>query len=165
MRLIKNFVHLALHVNDIAKSVDFYCNKLGFDEMFSLPQPDGRQWLTYVRITEEQYLELFQVYPDIPALSSAPVKQCYESTFFHFALQVEDLEATCCELVSRGVDVMCDFSRPDDKVSFDPFHCHHGEDTCRIAWALDPDGNRIELMEQPPTCPQQKYEKANPIER
>ena len=65
MREFSKLFHLALHVTDMEKSVAFY-EKLGCEKVFSLNLPDGRVWLTYVRVTELQYLELFQIYPDHP---------------------------------------------------------------------------------------------------
>ena len=53
MREFSKLFHLALHVTDMEKSVAFY-ERLGCEKVFSLNLPDGRVWLTYVRVTELQ---------------------------------------------------------------------------------------------------------------
>ena len=61
MEGITSLAHVALKVKDLDRSLDFYVNKLGFKEMMRLDKPDGSPgvWLVYLRITDDQYLELF----------------------------------------------------------------------------------------------------------
>ena len=58
MLTVSHVTHVALRVGDIDRSLAFYVGKLGFSEMLRLAR-DGRLWLVYLRITDEQYLELF----------------------------------------------------------------------------------------------------------
>ena len=51
MKKFNSLFHLALHVTDMERTLDFY-QKLGMDKMFTLQLPDGRDWLTYVRVAE-----------------------------------------------------------------------------------------------------------------
>ena len=51
--------HVAIKVTDLDRSLDYYVNKLGFPEMLRLTKDDGTVWLVYLRITDEQYLEVF----------------------------------------------------------------------------------------------------------
>lgn len=44
---------------DLDKFLDFYVNKLSFLVVLRLKNDDGSTWLVYVRITDEQYLEIF----------------------------------------------------------------------------------------------------------
>ena len=44
--------------NNQDAALDFYTNKLGFAEMMRLDR-DGRLWLVYLRITDDQFLEVF----------------------------------------------------------------------------------------------------------
>lgn len=48
----------ALKVADVARSLEFYRERLGFAEMMRLNNDDGSLWLVYLRITDTQ-LELF----------------------------------------------------------------------------------------------------------
>jgi lactoylglutathione lyase len=61
MKGVLQIAHVALKVKSLDASLDFYVNKLGFQEMMRLPKPDGSPgvWLVYLRITDDQYLELF----------------------------------------------------------------------------------------------------------
>ncbi len=52
--------HVALRVKEIGRSLDFYVEKLGFEEMFRLDHPDtGKLWIVYLRVTDTQFVELF----------------------------------------------------------------------------------------------------------
>ena len=117
-------------VKDIDKSLAFYVDKLGFPEMLRLHRDDGRLWLVYLRITDDQYLELFPeaVGDRGPADTANGVN--------HFCLTVDGIEGVITELQARGVSLF----RP----------LKEGADYNRQAWVEDPDGNRIELMEMSP---------------
>ena len=58
MKGISSLAHVALKVKDMDRSLDFYVGKMGFPEMFRLHR-DGKLWIVYLRITDDQYLELF----------------------------------------------------------------------------------------------------------
>ena len=58
MKSIMGIGHVAIRVKDIDRTLDFYVGKLGFPEMIRLDR-DGRLWLVYLRITDDQYLEVF----------------------------------------------------------------------------------------------------------
>ena len=59
MKGITGIGHVAIKVKDLDRSLDYYVNKLGFPEMMRLRKDDGSVWLVYLRITDEQYLEVF----------------------------------------------------------------------------------------------------------
>ena len=166
MRLFNNVVHIAFRVNDLKRSLDFYCNKLGFDEMFSIncPGTDNDPWLTYVRVTPYQYLELFPITPNNPYDKLTEAKQYRDSTYFHLALMVDNLEDTARELRKRGVIMHFHPTVDSPEVTTDPLCCLEGEDGAHIGWLLDPDGNRIEVMEFTDRSPQRIYELSHPME-
>ncbi len=58
MLTVSSIAHVAIRVKDIDKSLDFYVGKLGFKEMMRLER-DGKLWLVYLRITDDQFLEIF----------------------------------------------------------------------------------------------------------
>jgi lactoylglutathione lyase len=124
---------VAIRVRDIARSLDFYVNRLGFDEMFRLDR-DGRLWIVYLRITDDQYLELF---PD-GAGERAPDADTVAIN--HICLTVDDIDAVIARLAERGVPL----TRPKKVVI----------DRNAQAWIEDPDGNRIELMQMAPDAMQ-----------
>ena len=119
--------HVAIRVSDVDRTLDFYTGKLGFQEMLRLHRDDGRLWLLYLRITDDQYLEVF---PDAVG-EQAPTQE--SNGLNHICLTVADLDDVVRQLGARGVPL----SRPPKL----------GADGNRQAWIEDPDGNRIELME------------------
>jgi lactoylglutathione lyase len=126
MQGITSLGHVAIRVSDVDRTLAFYSGKLGFEEMLRLHREDGRLWLLYLRITDEQYLEVF---PDAVGERAPPQES---NGLNHICLTVTDLDDVVRQLGARGVPL----SRPK-----------LGPDGNRQAWIEDPDGNRIELME------------------
>jgi lactoylglutathione lyase len=133
MKGITSIAHVAIRVKDIERSLDFYVNRFGFEEMFRLHR-DGALWIVYLRVTDDQFLELF---PD-GAGDRAPNAEAVALN--HICLSVTDMDQVIADLAAKGVPL----SRPK-KV---------GVDDNIQAWVEDPDGNRIELMQMVETCPQ-----------
>lgn len=129
MKHVTSIGHVAIRVKDIDRSLDFYVNKLGFQEMFRLDR-DGKLWIVYLRITDDQYLELF---PEGVGERGPGVD---DVGFNHMCLAVDDLDGAIAELAAHGVPL----SRPK-KVAVD---------RNAQAWIEDPDGNRLELMQLAP---------------
>ena len=99
---------------------------LGFTEMLRLDR-EGRLWLVYLRITDDQYLEVF------PEGEGERASEREAVGYNHMCLQVPDIEQTVRELNEAGVEMI----RP--KVQ--------GADGNWQTWIEDPDGHRIELMQ------------------
>lgn len=131
MKGITSIGHVAIRVKDFQRSLDFYVGRLGFDEMFRLDR-DGQLWIIYLRITDDQYLELFSdaVGDRAPATELVGIN--------HLCLTVDDLDAVIARLDAAGVPL----TRPK-KVAMD---------RNAQAWIEDPDGHRIELMQMSPDC-------------
>ena len=131
---LQQIAHWALKVYDLDRSLKFYRDTLGFDEMLRLSNADGPPdthfSLVYLRVTDTQYLELF---PDGIG-NSVPNEKMTCMT--HICLQVESIAATAAQLRKLGIALM----RPE-KLGLD------GNTQC---WVLDPDGNRIEFMQMLP---------------
>jgi catechol 2,3-dioxygenase-like lactoylglutathione lyase family enzyme len=51
--------HMALFVSDLGKARAFYKNFLGFDEPYVLRREDGSDRIAFIKINDDQYLELF----------------------------------------------------------------------------------------------------------
>lgn len=132
MSLFTSLGHIALRVKDIDRSVDFYTQKLRFPEMLRLFYDDGSLFLIYLRITDDQYLELFPY----GAGDRAPGRDA--TAINHFCLTVENLDTVVADLVSSGVSITREIRT--------------GPDGNRQAWIEDPDGNRIEMMEMSPAA-------------
>lgn len=133
MNGIVALAHVAIRVKDIDRSLDFYVNRLGLEEMFRLDR-DGKLWIVYLRITDDQYLELF---PEGDG-DRAPGPDTIGLN--HVCLGVVDMDSVLAQLAATGISLF----RPK-KLGVDGNH---------QAWVQDPDGNRIELMEVAPDCMQ-----------
>jgi lactoylglutathione lyase len=135
MLTVSSIGHVALRVKDIGPSLDFYVNKLGFKEMMRLER-DGRLWLVYLRITDDQYLELFPEGTGDRAADREAVG------YNHMCLTVDDIDRAVLELADAGI--------PLDQAK------KLGADNNWQVWIVDPDGHRIELMQMAPDSLQLK---------
>ena len=121
-----SFGHICLFVSDLERSLDFYCNQLGFTKMFEEDYPQFHLHNVYLRIGPSQFIELFGNLPEIDS-SKASIK--------HFCLHVDDARKAHAELSARGLPVS------DVRV---------GGAKCVMFNLTDPDGNVIEIMELTP---------------
>lgn len=133
---LQQFGHVAIRVKDIDASLDFYCNKLGFPEFLRLHRDNGDLWLVYVRITDDQYLEIF---PYAVGDRAQPREQVGVN---HICLTVDNIDNVARQLAEAGIPLVQPVSE--------------GADGNRGAYIEDPDGNRFELMQMRPDCIQYK---------
>ena len=120
--------HVFLTVSDIDRSVAFY-NALGFEEVGRIPIGD----------------EAINVFMNIPGDGEMPKLELtynhgvesYEigSGYGHIAITAEDLDGTLARLAGQGID-------PEKP----PYSVREGGS--RICFVRDPDGYRVELIEQ-----------------
>jgi lactoylglutathione lyase len=118
---ILGIAHVALHVSDIEKSRAFYKDFLGFAEPFELTNPDGSLALTFIKINDRQYLELF------PGLEPGADR------LHHIALETDNAERMRVYLASRGIKV--------------PDHVPKGRIGNLNFNITDPDGHAVEIVE------------------
>jgi catechol 2,3-dioxygenase-like lactoylglutathione lyase family enzyme len=128
--------HVALRVNDLERSLDFY-RRLGFPEFLRLTQADGRTWIAYLRISDELFIELF------PGGDGAGAAGPERTGVNHLCLTTDDIERTAAHLESVGIAATAPL-----------VPTKRGVDGNRGMWIADPDGNRIEIMEMAPGCVQ-----------
>ncbi len=172
-KTIKNLMHIGLRVKNYEKSLEFYCGALGFEKMFEFTKKDfyemlGKEgetqkpsevdndaiWLAYLRIKNEQYIELFPV----PKEEVSEYRE--NQSFFHFSLQVDDIVEAVRKLRENGVAVYCLHNDIYENKPAPPvFVPLRGKCGLLIAWTQDPDGNFIELMELTEQSLQKKYDK------
>lgn len=127
--------HINLKVKDLAASIAFY-DKLGFPEFLRLTQADGTTWIAYLRISDELYIELL---PN--GVGRAGDQQAVGLN--HLCLTTPDIEMTVAALAKAGIPLVS---------PLDP--SKRGVDRNRGCWIVDPDGNRIEIMEMAKDCVQ-----------
>ncbi|MFN0121641.1 MAG: VOC family protein [Blastocatellia bacterium] len=90
---ITGVAHMALYVSDIEKSLGFYRDFLGFQEPYRLNNPDGSLSLTFIKVNEDQYIELF------------PGLKPQQDRLNHISFQTENAEALRTWLGTWGVAV------------------------------------------------------------
>jgi lactoylglutathione lyase len=127
VRGITGLGHVAIKVTDLDRSLDYYVNKLGFPEMLRLHKDDGSVWLVYLRITDDQYLEVF------PGAENDRAPGWDANGLNHICLTVDNIDPVLAQLSAAGLPLLLPLKTAID-----------GN---RQAWLEDPDGNRLELME------------------
>jgi len=96
---INGLAHVAIYAHDMEKSRMFYRDFLGFAEPYSLNNPDGSLSMTFFKINERQYIELF------------PEKEAGTDRLSHISFETDDIEGLRTYLESRGVKVPATTSR------------------------------------------------------
>ena len=130
MKGITSMGHVAIRVKDFDRALEFYVAKLGFSEMFRLDR-DGRFWIIYLRVTDDQYLELFSdaIGDRAPATEGVGLN--------HLCLTVDDLDSVIDQLAENGVPL----TRPK-KMALDRNN-RRGSRTRRQPHRADADGDRL----------------------
>jgi len=128
--MIKNIRHFGIPIIDIEKSLNFYCDLLGFKLVHKNNIKDvyGKD-LTYIKLkinNDPVLLEL--LFHDILIYSSSLVN-------IHMAFTVDDIDATYKKLLDAKVN----FLSPPKKAQ---------DSACLLCFCYDPSGNLIELVEE-----------------
>jgi catechol 2,3-dioxygenase-like lactoylglutathione lyase family enzyme len=118
---ITGVAHIALAVHDIEKSRAYYKDFLGYGEPYKLDNPDGSLSLTFIKVNERQYIELF------------PEKTAGTDRLLHISIEVESAEGMRAYLKSKGVKV-------PDQVS-------KGRIKNSNFMVTDPDGHLVEIVQ------------------
>lgn len=90
---ITGLAHVAFYVHDVAKARTYYKDFLGYGEPFSLDDTDGTLALTFIKVNDRQYLELF------------PEREAGTDRLAHIGFETDDVEAMRRYLESRGIAV------------------------------------------------------------
>jgi catechol 2,3-dioxygenase-like lactoylglutathione lyase family enzyme len=86
--------HIALRTDDLAAARKFYGDGLGFQEPFTFDKPEGGLMLTYFKVNDHQYIEVF------PELQGPK-----QDRLSHISFETTDAEQLRAYLASRGVKV------------------------------------------------------------
>ncbi len=130
--MIRGIFHSAITVLDMDKTLEFYCEILGGEQMYIIEQPEGTPFITAVRFADHSFLEFF--YPNSQSKPSP------ERADHHFALICDDIHQTEAMLREKGVEILS-----TAKVV---------RDGNLQIWCRDPNGYRVEIMQLIPDCPQ-----------
>ena len=120
------YLHTMVRVSDLDKSLDFYCNKLGLKEVRRMESPQGRFTLIYLAAPGDEDAQVELTYNWDPEAYGGG------RNFGHIAYEVDDIYATCENLMKNGVTI----NRPPRDGN--------------MAFIKSPDGISIELLQKGP---------------
>jgi catechol 2,3-dioxygenase-like lactoylglutathione lyase family enzyme len=115
--------HVGIAVKDFQGSLNFYNKVMGFRTAYALPSPDGKPTTTFLQISRDTFLEV------------APATENLPAGITHVGILTDDANAAVTQLRQAGATV------PDVRSG--------GATGSRLTNVMDPNGIRLELVEQP----------------
>ena len=133
------YLHTMVRARDLDATLDFYCNKLGLEEVRRIDSEQGRFTLVFLAASEDVESARESGIPTVEITYNwDPEDYDGGRNFGHLAYYVDDLYATCQRLMDGGVTI----NRP-------PRDGH-------IAFVRSPDGISIELVQVGDSLPPQE---------
>jgi len=126
MRLL----HTMLRVRDLDASLRFYCDVLGMKLLRRKDYPEGKFTLAFVGYGDESETAVIEL-----THNWGKTDYVLGDAYGHVAIGVGDIHATCDRLRAAG-----------GKIVREPGPMKHG--TTVIAFLEDPDGYKVELIEE-----------------
>jgi lactoylglutathione lyase len=120
-------LHLGLRVADLDRSLAFY-TAVGYEVVGEVRETDLGH-LTMLKLPDDEFVSI-EVVHDPGGAAVA------ETRLSHLVIQVGSMDDTLAELAARGIGIRAPTS-PD------------GSEDFLTTWIVDPDGNRIELVQWP----------------
>ncbi len=148
--MIQGFSHIGIGVTDLDRSIRFYCDVFGFVQLYQLDFDNNEVAATMEQegafrsamlIRDDIRIELLQ-WVDVPATGTGRRKPMTELGFTHLSFRVEDIDGLTAAVVAAG-GAMVDETRT---ILGDPADAR----STRLIYLTDPDGTRIELMQNVP---------------
>ena len=124
------YLHTMVRVTDIDASLDFYCNKLGLEELRRKESEQGRFTLVFLAAPGDSEAQVELTY------NWDPEEYGESRNFGHLAYEVDDIYALCQKLMDEGVTI----NRP-------PRDGH-------MAFVRSPDNISIELLQKGGALPE-----------
>ena len=93
------YLHTMVRVNNLEESLDFYCNKLGLIEVRRKEFEKGRFTLVFLAAAGNEDAQVELTY------NWDPEEYDEGRNFGHLAYAVEDIYATCQQLMDSGVTI------------------------------------------------------------
>lgn len=126
------YLHTMVRVTDLDESIDFYCNKLGLEELKRMDSEQGRFTLVFLAAPGDHEAQVELTY------NWDPEEYGEGRNFGHLAYRVDDIYALCQKLLDAGVTI----NRP-------PRDGH-------MAFVRSPDNISIELLQKGDALPPQE---------
>lgn len=137
--------HCSFYCNDYEKMVAFYRDTLGLEQLFTLRHPDGNPWLTYLKVAERQFVELFNI-----RYVGDNRREAF--SFSHLAILVEDLAEAARTLEHKGIMLYHGPLSRGEVLRMPYMMTQPRPDACgfQTLWLQDPEKNEIVLMQHTP---------------
>jgi len=125
------YLHTMVRVKSIDESLDFYCGKMGMEEVRRVDHEAGRFTLVFLAARDDKQSGIASRAPLLELTYNwDPEAYSGGRNFGHLAYEVDDIYATCQSLKDAGVTI----NRPP----------RDG----RMAFVRSPDGISIELLQK-----------------
>jgi lactoylglutathione lyase len=115
--------HVGIAVKDFQESLSFYTKVMGFKVAYAFPSPDGKPTTTFLQINRDTFIEMAPATANLPA------------GLTHIGILTDDANGTVTQLRGAGATLQ------------DPRS--GGASGSRLTNVTDPNGIRVELVEQP----------------
>lgn len=115
--------HVGIAVKDFQESLNFYTKVMGFKAAYAMPSPDGKPTTTFLQISRDTFIEMAPASANLPA------------GLTHIGVLADDANASVTQLRQAGA-TMADVRSG-------------GATGSRLSNVMDPNGIRVELVEQP----------------
>jgi len=115
--------HVGIAVKDFQESLNFYTKVMGFRVAYAMPSPDGKPTTTFLQISRDTFIEMAPATANLPA------------GLTHIGVLTDDANATVTQLRQAGA------TAPDARSG--------GATGSRLSNVMDPNGIRLEVVEQP----------------
>ena len=115
--------HVGIAVKDFQESLNFYTKVMGFRVAYAMPSPDGKPTTTFLQISRDTFIEMAPATANLPA------------GLTHIGILTDDANATVTQLRQAGA------TAPDARSG--------GATGSRLSNVMDPNGIRLEVVEQP----------------
>ncbi len=100
------YLHTMVRITDIEKSIDFYCNKLGMQEVRRIENEQGRFTLIFLAANEDVESGENNKTPLLElTFNWDPESYSSGRNFGHLAYEVDDIYETCQKLMDNGVTI------------------------------------------------------------
>jgi lactoylglutathione lyase len=134
------YLHTMVRITDIEASLDFYCHKLGLEEIRRSESEQGRYTLIFLAAPGDVERARSDARAPMLELTHNWDPETYSGgrNFGHLAYRVEDIYATCQRLMDGGVTI----NRPP----------RDG----RMAFVRSPDGISIEILQKGDALPKRE---------
>ena len=100
------YLHTMVRVADIERSLDFYCNKLGMQEVRRREDEAGRYTLVFLAASEDKSSAAGANAPLLElTFNWDPEKYGEGRNFGHLAFEVDDIYKVCERLMKAGVTI------------------------------------------------------------